>query len=161
MRVITLARKPNEGSVAANAAKYGTGGINVDGTRIPTAVNEPDSGAMFYKNRGLNMPANRQNWFRGKDHIASSIPINGGRWPANLILEHKQGCCRTCEPGCPVTEMDRQSGIVPTGSWCRQTDTAHPFGNAAGVEYERWQEVEEPEGGASRYFLQVKPTGER
>jgi len=79
------------------------------------------------------------------------------RWPANLILEHKPGCSQfSCVPDCPVAEMDRQSGIVPTGSWCRQRDGAHPFGDAVGSEYDKWKEVKEPPGGASRYFLQLR-----
>lgn len=62
-----------------------------------------------------------------------------------------------CEPGCPVAALDEQSGVVPTGNWCRQTDGAHPFGDAVGSPYETWQTVEEQPGGASRFFKQVKP----
>lgn len=34
---IVVARKPLEGTVAANVLKYGTGGINIDGCRVPTS----------------------------------------------------------------------------------------------------------------------------
>ena len=69
-----------------------------------------------------------------------------------------------CQPGCPVAHLDRQSGIVATGTWNRQTDTAHPFGNAKDTPYQNWKPapIEAP-AGASRYFKQVQPrptTGE-
>ena len=38
MIVLTLDRKPLIGSVAANDLKHGTGGINVDGSRIVSSV---------------------------------------------------------------------------------------------------------------------------
>jgi hypothetical protein len=60
-----------------------------------------------------------------------------------------------CVSGCPVADLDAQSGDVPTGSWVRHTDGAHPFGDAAGSPHERWRDVSEPAGGASRYFKQV------
>ena len=91
---IAVCRKPLEGTVAQNVSKYGVGGLNIEGTRIATSGNEPDSGAMYYKNRGLTMPANRQNYFRGKDSVVTSKPIDGGRWPANLILVHNNDCVR-------------------------------------------------------------------
>lgn len=61
-----------------------------------------------------------------------------------------------CHPGCPIAALDEQSGIVPTGAWNRQTDTAHPFGNAKGSPYKTWQESpKEAPSGASRYFKVV------
>lgn len=93
MIVVTVARKPLfESTVASNAVEHGTGAICISKTRISTSSNEPDSGAMFYKNRGLAMPENRHNYFRGEDGVAICDPIAGGRWPANLILEHRVGC---------------------------------------------------------------------
>ncbi len=35
MIVITIARKPLEGTVAANVLRHGCGGINIDASRIP------------------------------------------------------------------------------------------------------------------------------
>lgn len=72
-------------------------------------------------------------------------------------LAEERPQCPTCgEPmvwGCPARRLDEQSGIRPTGAWCRHVDTAHPFGNAAGTPYVRWQEVTEEEGGAARYYF--------
>ena len=67
-----------------------------------------------------------------------------------------------CEHGCPVKALDTQSGIVPTGSWNRAS-LAHKFYDESDKqlnrEYETWSNVVEAEGGASRYFKQVKDMG--
>lgn len=115
MIVVTVARKPlTEPTVAASAVAHGTGPINVDATRIATSGSEPDSGAMYYKNRGLAMPGNRTNYFGGEDGVVKSEPMSGkdGRWPANLILEHLPGCVQdvlvwVCKSGCPVAALDQ------------------------------------------------------
>lgn len=82
----------------------------------------------------------------------------GGRWPSNLILIHSRSCQKgfDCVSSCPAHNLDQQSGIVITGGWVRHNDTAHPFGKAVGVEHHQWKTVEEPPGGASRYFKQIR-----
>jgi len=93
--VITVTRKPLDvttSTVATNALKHGVGGINIDAPRVSYAVNEPDSGANFYRNRGQAMPENRTNYFRGEDHVVKSTPSSVGRWPANLIMSHLPDC---------------------------------------------------------------------
>lgn len=145
MLVITIARKPLNGTVAANAMVWGCGGINIDASRIGYSADEPDSGANFYRNRDLAMPENRTNYFRGDDGVVKSIPSKVGRWPSNMLLSPEAAIA-----------LDEQSGLVPTGQWNRQTDTAHPFGDAKGTPYETWQEApKESPAGASRYFKVV------
>ena len=92
MIIITVTRKPIEGTVARNVLKWGCGGINIDASRIGYSANEPDSGANFYRNRDQAMPENRTNYFRGDDGVVKSIPPKVGRWPANLILSHLPTC---------------------------------------------------------------------
>lgn len=89
---ILVMRKPLVGTVIENVVAHGTGALNIDGCRIAPSSNEPDSGAMYYHNRGLPMPSNRQNYFNGKDGVVDCDPIAGGRWPANVILGHNDGC---------------------------------------------------------------------
>jgi len=209
VRVITISRKPcSEPSVAANALKWGTGGINIDATRISLGNEAPPSTPQ-------SNPSNRQGevfsseMWKGdntKMHEAQQASIarlaNLGRFPANLILIHKSECKKTgtrrmgageyteptgtrpggfgnvgadkgngghcgpkygtetvdtweCVTGCPVADLDKQSGVVATGTWNRQGDGAHPFGDAVGSPYENWKQVNEAPGGASRYFKQV------
>ena len=86
---IVVARKPFNGTVAANVLAHGTGALNVDGCRIGTdggtagATAGPSNG--IYGN-GLNG--------------TFSQPVDGrGRWPANVILDESQ-----------AAELDKQSG---------------------------------------------------
>ena len=86
-----LARKPLEGTVAANVLEHGTGAINVDGCRVVYATEiERD----LVKNRsgaggpkGVVPIGGGKSW---KDMKASEMPV--GRWPANLLLTHALAC---------------------------------------------------------------------
>ena len=71
---ITLARRPLSGTVAENVQAHGTGGLNIDGCRIPGARPETTRGAGGAN--GRYGPINAQ----------GRICDDGrGRWPANLI----------------------------------------------------------------------------
>ena len=77
---IVVARKPIEGTVAANVLKYGTGAINIDGCRVPTEErishhgNSVEAGISkgIYHNKGVVVP-----------HQTEGQKL--GRFPANLI----------------------------------------------------------------------------
>jgi DNA modification methylase len=133
---VIVARKPIEGTVANNVIKWGTGGLNIDGSRIGTetisthnapkgsfAGGEPD---------------------RGSD--TSSYKEHTGRWPANIILD-------------PYTAelLDEQSGTSKSPStYKRNADgfgqTSYGLGEAAGKESLNYGDS----GGASRFFYVAK-----
>jgi hypothetical protein len=78
---ITMARKPLQGTVAANVLQHGCGGLNVDGCRVamgdeydPTKIQrqQKSDGAVQFGSSGLI----------GKEIATYKA---GGRWPANLI----------------------------------------------------------------------------
>lgn len=95
MRVITVARKPMEGTIADNVLKHGTGALNIEACRIRLAPSEPDSGAAYYANRGLPMPSNQQSYFgETSGAVVTSTPLPNGRWPANFIVAHRPECVR-------------------------------------------------------------------
>jgi len=128
MKVAHLARKPiSEGSVGRNILKHGTGGLNIDGTRIGTTEKMSFSEAAPYTSGGE----------QGRTWNPTSTPGMGreqsvlGRWPANLILIHKPGC--------------RLAGTRPAPGYKinQWTDGAKPFGGSEGSTY---QSVEVPEG---------------
>jgi site-specific DNA-methyltransferase (adenine-specific) len=77
---IIMARKPLEGTVAANLLKHGTGAINVDGCRIGTTKRVPGY---------LPKVANRdkgKGWGHGlPDGSSDGHNPNVGRWPANFM----------------------------------------------------------------------------
>jgi len=77
-----LARKPFNGTVAANVLQHGTGGINVDGCRIATderiAAHYGTGGGAGHTTGKFNQPYQRGDAGAENTH-------NLGRWPANLI----------------------------------------------------------------------------
>jgi len=195
MKVVHLARKPFKGTVALNVLTHGAGGLNINASRIRDGSETNEAPPEYIPNY--------ENEVFGSGMGGGAWANTSGRWPANLIFQHLEGCvCKgtkkvkgiaggshsgvehthavgaklkrhgitrhndsdgnetvanwVCVEGCPIPVLDNQSGIVPTGSWNRQKDGAHPFGNAAGSEYNNWKVVDEPEGGASRFFKAVK-----
>jgi len=102
MKVIHVARKPIEGTIARTAIKYDVGGLHIDECRIKMQGGDKVIA-------GLADPANRQGAVgvglgftkTTKDkfqaaQLASVEKTNAmGRWPANLILSHLPGCCLT------------------------------------------------------------------
>jgi DNA modification methylase len=73
---ITMARKPLEGTVAANVLAHGTGGINVDGCRVGETVETWPASRSY-------APGQKQPGGTGVTQGTSAAPA--GRWPANLI----------------------------------------------------------------------------
>lgn len=80
-----LARKPIEGTVAQNVMKYGTGGLNIGGSRI-SAADQKDLDAVARRMTGDK----ELGWFtHSKESVRNSAQ---GRWPANVILSHSPLC---------------------------------------------------------------------
>ena len=72
---ITLARKPLEGTVAANVLKWHTGALNVDGCRVPTNGESPSGSGNGKRNLAFG--------YSGANE--GNITPDSGRWPANVI----------------------------------------------------------------------------
>jgi len=159
--IITLLRKPLEGTVAENTLKHGCGAINIDATRIPLLKGEDTS-----VTPQINKVTEAQRGFRNKSAKIGSMNEDWkkGRWPANFILTHLEGCASqgedwACVEGCPVRELDQQSGVSKS--------TGGRIGNKGGA-YSHLGETGfkdnavkgDPgfgdEGGASRFFKQFK-----
>lgn len=88
--IITLLRKPLEGTVADNTLKHGCGAINIDATRIGSGHHLPMGKVTSKKlagDGGLGAGSGREGERGG------FIPRSAeGRWPANFILTHQEGC---------------------------------------------------------------------
>jgi site-specific DNA-methyltransferase (adenine-specific) len=83
---IIVARKPLEGTVAANVLKWGTGAINVDGCRVEA---EPWTRKGFRDDmRGGNFASGSGKKILIGSGVAESNPL--GRWPANLLHDGSQ-----------------------------------------------------------------------
>ena len=148
---ICVARKPLCGTVAANVLKHGTGGINVDGCRVEWKSQDDLSAQAraFSPNStawtgGHNDKAGTANFA-----CASKGPANPtnpqGRWPANVILSHAEGCVCT---GTKRVKGQADRGLEQTQarSWKNSSTaginrTGHA--DASGLELvEAWQCVE-------------------
>lgn len=98
-----LIRKPlSEKTVAANVLKHGTGGINIDASRIGTSDKLSGSGSAPLKHGGQNhRPFHDNAEPRGCNQHAA------GRFPANLVLSHNDDCSDECSEGCAVKMLDQ------------------------------------------------------
>ena len=149
---IVVARKPLVGTVAQNVLQHGTGALNIDKCRVGNDGACRDAGPTGGNDKSVTAFGDGLN-----GHV--SAPVQGlGRWLANLVLTHAADCADTCAAGCPVAELDRQSGTLTSGAnptrrgpdnarntcggYAGQTDVAPARGNDT--------------GGASRFFTVTK-----
>ena len=88
---IIYAQKPIEQNYANNAQVWGVAGLNIDGSRISTQDDlnggqysgaEKQNGAVYGDHRNLSPEQYQQ---------------PSGRWPANVLLSHSEGCVRRGE----------------------------------------------------------------
>lgn len=133
---ICLAMKPlSEKNFAENVMKWGTGGLNIDGTRIG---NEK---ILSHKGNRLN----NNTRLYGNDKREAYTEINEGRYPANFIIS---------EDIAPV--LDKQSGYSKSSKSIQKVKGSNGscYGNyntALKKEY-----GVNDEGGASRFFYNAK-----
>jgi site-specific DNA-methyltransferase (adenine-specific) len=132
---IVMARKPlSEKTVVDNVLQWGTGGINIDDSRIQhdepvkTTTRTEKGDTWNDKNSGLrNNPSN----------MASADP--NGRFPANIIFDEEAGKI-----------LDEQSGFIKGDSrTSKSTYDKGIWGNAKPVESTA---LYNDSGGASRFF---------
>jgi site-specific DNA-methyltransferase (adenine-specific) len=132
---VIVARKPIEGTVANNVLKWGTGGLNIDGSRIGTEsvkINTFDNGAKPFGDAVGEPYTSKQ---------------STGRWPANIILD-------------PYTAelLDEQSGTSTSKSGSMKVPDIR--GGKYGSDYGT-REFDSVRGhndsvGASRFFYVAK-----
>jgi DNA modification methylase len=133
---IVMARKPVEGTVAANVLKWGTGGLNIDGSRISANGDNLEGG----KRGGTD----NEVYSKGLGDSSGKSSALDGRWPANIILD-------------PYTAelLDEQSGQI------RITEGGQNIGSfnfAPGQNTNGNKRVQGKVsmGGASRFFYVAK-----
>ena len=82
---ITVARKPLEGTVAANVLAHGVGGLNIDGCRVE--YSDPADMASATP-QGKCTSGNLAGGGVGSERGEFTRPELKGRWPANLITSY-------------------------------------------------------------------------
>lgn len=172
-----MARKPVVGSTTATVRMHGTGGLNIDGARVPMSGEDREKflrGAEAWQDMARrhgqtlgNGDLRKPTTIYGDYGVQASGPHDAGRWPANVLLGHGvtedgfDACADGCLPGCPVATLDEQTGITTSRTGAPRSG---PAGNgwgmtATGSEYN-------DQGGASRFLPRFRwqakaPTAER
>jgi site-specific DNA-methyltransferase (adenine-specific) len=136
---VIVARKPIEGTVANNVLKWGTGGLNIDGSRIGTRDKDESGWAKTGSKASDNVAL-------GKQYDREPISEVGlGRWPANIILD-------------PYTAelLNEQSGTSKSqGGRIGKKETSNiDFGLSGN--YSKGDPGFGDTGGASRFFYVAK-----
>ena len=181
---VIVARKPVIGTVANNVLTYGTGGLNIDGSRVGSEVLQEQTAGQA-----------QIGTFERKNMVT---PERTGRWPANTILTHSPDCRQVgvqneqvpinrtedwtgfgqverpdykqsisdvstpiwqCVEGCPVLELDEQSGVRKGGTYpaVRGKSDIGAFGGG-GTHKDKPNQARQMGdiGGASRYFTNTE-----
>lgn len=147
-----LVRKPlSEPNVAANILRWGTGGLNIDASRIHTPGSEAKSYSVTRLKPGATLNATGGNWRPENGGRQYEGQTKAGRWPTNTLFSHEPECGETCVEGCAVALLDAQSGHLKSGKPGNARRHANGFNG-------RHHGNETPltgigdEGGASRFF---------
>jgi DNA modification methylase len=142
---IVMARKPiSEKTIAENVLKHGTGGINIDGSRIPFVDENVDLNKKLPIQDGGTIYGGGKGFYRTEEITEYK---EGGRFPANIIFDEEAGQL-----------LDEQSGI-------KQYNKGREEGNYKGGHRKEYVGTENNEivnkvegkffndkGGASRFF---------
>jgi len=138
---IVVARKPLIGTVAENVLQHNVGGLNIDGCRIASNLDEffsakgkPRSGKGHAHGYGMG---------EGFGGDAANAPHTAGRWPANIIfdeqaaelLDEQSGTSKSPKPY--IAEEYKETSMFGIGG----VNHAKEFGDS---------------GGASRFFYCAK-----
>lgn len=139
MELWTLARKPiEEPTIAKNVIKYGTGGINIDESRIPLGKDEVKIGGFGNGGIGFGVGDAKGVEWQSKDE---------GRFPANFIHDGSEEVVKHfpyTKSGKMTSEHERHTDGSPNGI-CGKFDVNHPLSETYG-----------DSGSASRFFYVAK-----
>jgi site-specific DNA-methyltransferase (adenine-specific) len=139
---IVVARKPLIGTVAENVLTYGTGGLNIDGSRIGRKEGDNSSAGNRTATFGTQETQSGGDGSGGWEQ-------NSGRWPANVILDEytaelldeQSGISKSPAVGSVTKTKPRHSGSM-SGAFNHSEDgMSNGYGDT---------------GGASRFFYVAK-----
>jgi DNA modification methylase len=142
---ICVARKPlSEKTIAANMARHGVGGINVEACRVPI---DPDADASQLRTMSVSQHHGRDGWGMNTSSANPVARVLGeeGRWPANLIHDGSD----------EVIAEFPQSSV--TGSRSQVSKAAIVEGTAWLVNNHQSTEYTDS-GSAARFFYCAKPS---
>lgn len=123
---IVLARKPLIGTVADNVLRYGTGGLNIDASRIPIEAENRDVGRTITRN-----VVDRQGWGMNSTAKQTGVCVvrPEGRWPANLIHDGSPAVMAGFPDTAPSHQGNPRSSAAPGEGW-GMTQTGAEYNDA-------------------------------
>lgn len=142
---IILAQKPiSEKTIVGNVLRWGTGGINIDESRIETTDNL-NGGAYSGGQRGDGDWKEKSGFKNNK--LTGQFEQPKGRWPANVILDEEAG-----------QMVDEQSGTLKSGFMKADTHRNSEGGYHGDFPQDRVgaRDTYGDSGGASRFFYCAK-----
>jgi DNA modification methylase len=135
---ILVAVKPNDGTYANNALKWGVSGLNIDGGRVPHQNKEDE----YHRD---NTTTN-ESFFGNAEGKMDRNSHEQGRFPANIILDEEAG-----------EMLDEQSGeLKPQGNKLGKELDTNGKGSAFGGGQVNDSNNYKDKGGASRFFYCAK-----
>lgn len=127
---IVLARKPLDGTVAANVLAHGTGALNIDGCRVGA-----EGGTAFGRSADKSETTSVGGYLNAK----AGAPIDAGRWPANIVHDGSDEVVAAFGETAP-SRIGRPRGAASGDGWGM---------TATGAEYA-------DSGSAARFFYSAK-----
>lgn len=146
---IILARKPLEGTVAANVQRWGCGALAIDASRVEGLAEKPGG-----KIRSVRHFDGHETGRADKD---APEPNPLGRWPANVILDEEAGAALDAQSGNRPSTLTGRAD--PAKAHAHPADPAKRRGSMFGNESAQ-ASVYADSGGASRFFKQCGYTEE-
>lgn len=144
---VVIARKPLEGTVAANVLAHGTGAFNIDASRIPTGDKlggGAESSTVKKAVEGRNRPwmddadAQERHAATVRENVKKAEQL--GRFPSNVILDESQAAALDAQSGASTSRQGKPRSAAAGDGWGM---------TATGSEHD-------DTGGASRFFYVAK-----
>ncbi len=136
---IVLARKPLEKglSIAENVLKWGTGGINIDGCRVPTNPEKDDMLRQVERNKRKSETWEVGSGFKNENNSLTGVRADG-RFPANLIMTHHPDCVcnglKKVKSDAHHTTKYNGNKTLYEGGWKEGQDMGNKFADENGQE---------------------------
>lgn len=143
---ICLARKPLEKglTIAENVLKWGTGGINIDGCRVPTDPLKDDMLRSVVRKERESETWKEGSGFKNENNSLTGVRADG-RFPANIILDEEAGAA-----------LDAQTGELKSGAMTKPYEYKNNGFSLGKPSGSTKQIHESNSGGASRFFYCAK-----
>jgi DNA modification methylase len=134
---VILARRPLDGTVAANVTRHGVGALNIDGCRIGTA--DGFGG-------GRKASSGFVDGYEGDGFAVTGL----GRWPANVVLDEEAAAILDEQTGETYPSHPAVRRNLPADGTTYEA-SAYMIRQSTGPDFGYWDS-----GGASRFFYVAK-----